>query len=178
MLENAESLNTQAIELASRGDYTEAIACFKRAISMENTNYLLWFNLGVTYRDAGELDNAKAALERALSFNENDQEIMETLALICNTMGKSDEAMAYCAKGLQLNEENPHMWNTAGVILFNGGEYKEACEAFEHAVTFNPYYYDALYNLRDTYEELGNSAGKKACEANMKSLTAGNGHAR
>jgi tetratricopeptide (TPR) repeat protein len=177
MLENAESLNTQAIELAYHGDYTEAIACFKRAISMENTNYLLWFNLGVTYRDAGELGKAKSALKCALSFNPEDQEIMETLALICNTMGSPQEAINYCSQALQLNDENPHLWNTAGVIFFNNGEYREAGEAFEHAVTFNPYYYDALYNLRDTYVELGNSAGRDVCNERMASLSQGIQHA-
>ena len=35
MKEQAESLNTQALNLAQNGDYTEAIACFKRAIVVE-----------------------------------------------------------------------------------------------------------------------------------------------
>ena len=65
MLETSENLNNQAIELASQGDYAEAIACFQRAISIEKENYLLWFNLGLTYRDAGNINGARAALEKA-----------------------------------------------------------------------------------------------------------------
>ena len=68
MVENAAQLNTQAIELASKGEYKEAIACFKKALSFERNNYLLWYNLGVTYRDAGDLLMAMEALEKAYSI--------------------------------------------------------------------------------------------------------------
>ena len=57
MTENPDVLNTQAIDLAAKGDYDEAIACFKRAIYMENSNHLLWYNLGITYRDSGNLNS-------------------------------------------------------------------------------------------------------------------------
>ena len=43
--ETAEKLNNQAIILASHGEYTEAIACFVHALTIENDNSLLWFNL-------------------------------------------------------------------------------------------------------------------------------------
>lgn len=62
MKENPDSLNSQAIELASQGAYVEAIACFKRAITMVRDSSLLWYNLGITYRDAGMLQLSKDAL--------------------------------------------------------------------------------------------------------------------
>ena len=40
MLENSEKLNNQAVHLASKGEYEDAIACLKRAITVENSNYL------------------------------------------------------------------------------------------------------------------------------------------
>ena len=53
MQENSESLNAQAIDLASQGDYPEAIACFKKAIILDKDNYLLWYNLRDTYEQLG-----------------------------------------------------------------------------------------------------------------------------
>lgn len=171
MRESPETLNTQAIELAQKGDYTEAIACFKRALSLERYNHLLWFNLGITYRDAGDLPAARHALEKAYAINSEDDDIIETLALVCYNMGNTEEAMHYCADGLELNPTNAHLWNTIGVIYFNRSEYDMACEAFEHAITISPYYYDALFNLRDTYEELGNKAGAEMCSMQMRQIT-------
>ena len=170
MKENCEKLNNQAIALAQEGAYDEAIACFMRAITMENQNYLLWFNLGVTYRDAGDLKNALSAMEHAYYINPDDEEVVETLAVLLYSMNNPHEAMQYCFLGLNLNDKNAHLWNTLGVIFFNMEEYQDASEAFEMAITNSPYYYDALFNLRDTYEELGNKAGREECERRLKEL--------
>lgn len=168
--ETAEKLNNQAIMLASNGDYTEAIACFVRALTIENDNSLLWFNLGVTCRDAGNLDSAKEALAKAHKMNKSDEEILEALALVCYSLGELDTTLSCCAEGLARNPENPHLWNTMGVVYFNRNKLTEACESFERAVSLNPYYYDALFNLRDTYEELGNETGKHECSLRMKEM--------
>ncbi|MBQ4379049.1 MAG: tetratricopeptide repeat protein [Treponema sp.] len=173
MTENIASLNTQAIEFAENGQFYEAIACLKRAISIERYNHLLWYNLGVTYRDAGNLTDAKAALLHAHEIEEDDDEIIETLALVCFNQGCKEEAMAYCLEGLSKNSQNAHLWNTLGVIYFNTNDFHLACEAFENAVTINSYYYDALFNLRDTYEELGNKAGYRMCVEQMKAIQLG-----
>ncbi|MBO4404002.1 MAG: tetratricopeptide repeat protein [Treponema sp.] len=168
MIESCEKLNNQAINLAASGNFEEAIACLKRAITIEKENYLLWFNLGITYRDAGELQKAKEAVEKAFIMNPEDGEIIETLAHLSLTLGNMDEARRYTILGINIQPENAHIWNTTGVVFFKSGEYEEASIAFEQALILNPYYYDALYNLRDTYEELGNKAGYESCVEKLK----------
>ncbi len=170
MKESAENLNTHAIELASQGHFTEAIACFKRAIGIDKANLLLWYNLGVTYRDAGDLESAKEVLLTAYEIDEFDEDLLETLALIFYSLDEIDEAFNFCARCIEINQNNPRIWNTVGVLYFARSEYSEACVAFEKAVTLFPYYYDALFNLRDTYEEIGNTAGQEDCEERLKSL--------
>lgn len=170
MNENVTSLNSQAIDLASKGQYSEAIACLKAAINIEKFNHLLWFNLGITYRDAGDLKHAKHALEQAFQINNEDDEVIEMLAIICLNLGDMDTAMHYCHIGLDKNVQNAHLWNTMGVISFNSNNFEDACTAFEQAVTLNSYYYDALFNLRDTYEELGNQAGYEQCLIQMHNI--------
>lgn len=177
MTENPDTLNTQAIELASQGAYVEAIACFKRALTMARDNSLLWYNLGVTYRDAGMPQLSKDALLTAYKINGEDQDIIETLAHTCFLMGEYDEALTFCAQGLELNMRNAHLWNNSGVIFFTQGDYNSACEAFEHAVTIDPNYYDAVFNLRDTYQELGNTAAAAECNARLKNIKQGDFYA-
>ncbi|MBR6154102.1 MAG: tetratricopeptide repeat protein [Treponema sp.] len=171
MIESSEKLNNQAIELAAKGEYKEAIACFIRAISLENQNYLLWYNLGLTYRDSGDLEAAKAAIEKALAINPEDEEIIETTATLAFTLGNLTDAMRYALWGLDVNPFNSHFWNMVGVVYFNQDDYGSASEAFEQALTINPYYYDAIYNLRDTYIELGNPLGAQECDAKLKNLS-------
>ena len=170
MKESSEKLNNQAIKLASEGSYDEAIACFMRALSLENQNYLLWFNLGLTYRDSGDFEDARNAMEKAFELNPEDEEIIETLAILNYDIGNLDDALKYCILGLEFNENNIHLWNTIGVIYFNDSDFGGASEAFEQALSINPYYYDALYNLRDTYEELKNTAGVDECTQRLNAI--------
>ena len=92
MLETSENLNIQAIELASQGCYKEAIACLKRALVIDKKNYLLWYNLGITYRDSGHPKDAKNALLQAYNLNDIDEELLETLSLVCFSLNEIDEA--------------------------------------------------------------------------------------
>ncbi len=174
MIESLELFNNQAIHLASHGEYQEAIACFKKALQFEQSNYLLWFNMGVTYRDSGDFDKARFALEKAFVLaqqcGENGEDVAEVLAQMLFANGQYGEAIKYCNIGLTINIRNSHIWNTLGAVLFNLESYDKAAEAFENALTISPYYYDALFNLHDTYAELGNEDGKRVCEIKMSEL--------
>lgn len=163
MLESSEMLNNQAVRLAYKGEYPEAIACLKRAITVEKENHLLWFNLALTYRDAGNFLAAKESMEYALKLCPTNEDIIEALAVLCINMQLMDDAMYYCITGFEVNDMNPNFWNTAGVIHFQIEEYEEAADFFEHAVSLCPHHKDALFNLRDCYEQLGNTAGYEEC---------------
>lgn len=137
---------------------------------MEKDNYLLWYNLGITYRDAGDLEAATAALQKAYLIKPEDESLLESLTTIYYTIENFPEAFRYASEALSINPDNYRVWNTLGVLYFNQSDFETACEAFEQAVARNPYYYDALYNLRDCYEELGNETGADECEKRMKEI--------
>ena len=170
MTEHPDSLNNQAILLASDGSYNEAIACFKRAIVIDKGNYLLWFNLGVTYRDAGKLSDAERALETAFRLVPENEEVAETYATICLMQKKLPLVQKICMETLDLNPLNPHFWNLMGVTEFQTENYEAASSYFEQAVSINPYYLDAIFNLRDTYSVMKNKKGEAACDARLKEL--------
>ena len=170
MIENPDKLNNQAIILASDGSYNEAIACFKRALVIQKDNYLLWYNLGVTYRDAGELHDAKRALAMAYKIAPDNDDVVETYGTITLMLKQLHEVKMICEEGLDINPLNSHLWNLMGVADFQLEDYEEAAEFFEQAVSINPYYLDAIYNLRDTYSVLKNPKGEAACAARLREL--------
>ncbi len=172
MNERPDLLNDEAIKLSRSGLYDEAIACFKRALLIEKENHLIWFNLGLTFRDAGMLEDAVDALEKARSIPESDgnEDLMEALAVTYFDLGNFDMALEVCNEGLEINESNAQLWNTAGAVFFNQGNFTDAQESFEAAVILNPYYPEALYNLRDTYRELKNQAGYEDCARRLSQL--------
>ena len=121
-------------------------------------------------QDAGKQDEALLALERAYEINPEDEDTINSLAVLCFRRDDLARALIYCADGILLNPENPQFWNTLGVVYFNQQNYEDASIAFEHAVMRNPYYYDALFNLRDTYEQLGNKNGYEECQKRLQEL--------
>lgn len=170
MIERADKLNNQAILLANDGAFTEAIACFKRALTLQKDNYLLWFNLGVTYRDSGNLKEAKNALEMAYKISPENEDIAETLASICIADNQLTQAQEIATAYLDYNPYHPHFWNLLGVVSFQSEDYGSASEYFEHAVYINPYYEDAILNLKDTYSLLNLKSGQEECDRLLKSL--------
>ena len=170
MTERADTLNNQAILFASDGQYSDAIACFRRAIHIDRENYLLWFNLGLTYRDSGDLVEAYNALKNAYGIAPDNEDVVETLAIICMNLHLDDEAYAFCFDGIDYHPTSAKLWNLGGVLHFRDEDFNTAAEYFEMAITINPFYLDALYNLRDTYEEQKNLTGVKVCEEQIKNI--------
>lgn len=168
--ENPESLNCQAIELASLGEYNEAIACFHKALLLDSTNYRLWYNLGLTYHALGDYPAAKKTFLKSYKLHPEDADLLESLGLTCYNMEEYDEAEDYYCEAISLNFYRDTLWNNLGVLYFARQNFEKACDAFEHALTMNPDYYNALFNLRDTYAELGNYSGVKVCEEKMRNL--------
>ena len=80
---DARNFAAQAMNAITKGNFDEAVACFKRALTLDKENYLLWFNLALTYRDAGYIDKAISSMEKAHIMNPEDPEILETLANLC-----------------------------------------------------------------------------------------------
>lgn len=170
MIERSDKLNNQAILLASDGSYQEAIACFKRAIVIDKENSLLWYNLGVTYRDAGNLVEAEKSLATAFMISPENMDIEETYATICLMQKDLESVREICVEGLDYNPLHSHLFNLLGVVEFQSENYDEAAEYFEEAVHINPYYLDALYNLKDTYTMLNNKKGEYEVEQKIKEI--------
>lgn len=170
MIERSDKLNNQAILLASDGSYQEAIACFKRAIVIDKENSLLWYNLGVTYRDAGNLVEAEKSLATAFMISPENMDIEETYATICLMQKDLESVREICVEGLDYNPLHSHLFNLLGVVEFQSENYDEAAEYFEEAVHINPYYLDALYNLKDTYSMLNNKNGEYEVEQKIKEI--------
>lgn len=168
MQESSEKLNIQAIDLAQQGLFNEALACLRRAVVIDKENYLLWYNLGITYRDAGMFSDAKIALLQAYRLNDCDEELLDTLSLVSYNMGDFNDAFYFCYEGLDINPMNARAWNNLGVYFFATEKYEDAVQAFETAVSIFPNYYDALYNLRDAYSETGNKKGVYECQKHLE----------
>lgn len=169
MLENASYLNDSAVSLASEGAHAEAIACLKRGILLEPRNGVLWFNLALSYRATGFREEARLALLRAARTNPLDVDVLDTLGVVLHELGDDSSAQQAYETALEIEPDNGRVWNNFGVLQFSKSMFPEARKSFEKAITLIPDFDDALYNLKDTYEELGMDTESGKCAAILAS---------
>lgn len=168
MKETAGFLNDSAVVLAGEGHHREAIASLRKALVLEPQNSTLWLNLGLSYRAINRLEDARHALFQAIKANPSDVDILDTLGVVCHELGADDSAEEAYQHALEMEPGNGRVWNNFGVLLFGQSRFVEACQAFEKAIALIPDFDDALYNLKDTYGELGKTGEMEKCSAMLE----------
>ena len=170
MEETPEYLNDSAVMLASEGLHEEAIACLKKGLLLEPSNGILWFNLALSCRALGRREEARDALLKAARDKPLDVDILDTLGVVLHELGEDTSSEECYHHALDIDPGNGRVWNNYGVLQFSEDRFPEACASFEKAITLIPDFDDALYNLRDTYEELGRVEDMQKCAAMLERL--------
>ncbi|MCD1654166.1 tetratricopeptide repeat protein [Treponema zuelzerae] len=163
MEETSAWLNDNAVQLAAEGLHEEAIASLRKGLLSDSHNPVLWFNLALSCRAIGRLPEAREALLHAAEENPLDVDTLDTLGVVLHETGEDSAAEECYQNALELSPGNGRVWNNYGVLQFSQSRFEEAAQSFEKAVTLIPDFDDALYNLRDTYEELGRSDDMNTC---------------
>ncbi len=93
--------------LANKGQWDEAIACFKKAIELDPKNGLAWENLGLVRRAKGQLDDAIACLKKAIELDPKRVVAWDNLGGARRSKGQWDEAIACYKKVVELQPNSP-----------------------------------------------------------------------
>lgn len=173
MKETVEFLNDSAVTLASESNHKEAIASLRKALTLEPHNGTLWLNIALSYRALSRLEDARNALFQALKENLLDVDILDTLGVVLHELGEDRAAEELYQNALEISPGNGRVWNNYGVLFFSQGKFIDACKSFEKAITLIPEFDDALYNLRDTYEQLGKTSAMEKCDEMLERRKAG-----
>lgn len=165
MEETPEYLNNSAVAFAADGAHEEAIACLRKALLSDPKNGVLWFNLALSQRALGRREESRESLLRAARETPLDVDVLDTLAVVLHELGEDAPSEECYRNALEINPANGRVWNNYGVLQFSQERFDEATKSFETAVTLIPDFDDALYNLRDSYDELGRTADRDKCSA-------------
>lgn len=174
MEETLDFLNDSAVILAKNGHHKEAIASLRKALLNTNQDLpqksVMWFNLALSYRSLGNLTEARNALLQALKIHPFEIDYLDTLGVIQHELGEDEGAESCYMTILEFDPGNGRVWNNYGVLQFSQKRYTEACQSFEKALSLIPEFHEALYNLRDTYGELGKTEQMKICTRLLEEL--------
>lgn len=119
------------------------------------------------FHKADSLENAKKALEYATLLPEPHIGVLDSLALNISADRKSSlgdqlGAIHEYRQALICDPGNILAWNSLGVVLAGLGQYKEARESLEEALSRVPDDHNTLYNLGNLQQSRRDYAGAKA----------------
>jgi Tfp pilus assembly protein PilF len=136
------------IALAMQGKTDEAVVYYQEALRMKQDDETTHNNLGVALAGKGKFDEAIVHFQQALRIRPDYTHANRNMAGALARLGKQEEAISYYEKALKLDRENAVTHNNLGLALADVGRDQEAIGHFQEALKINPYYEDAINNLR------------------------------
>ena len=150
----------QGVAASAAGDYVEAVAQFETALSIVDTCYSCYHNLGLAHVALGQVDEAEVAFLNAIELRPDNAASYTGLAGIYNAQRRFDEAAEMSAEAGRLSggssgATDPVAVYNQGVIYWNAGNFPQAKHQFEQAVALDPDNADAHYQLAMASLNLG-----------------------
>ena len=159
----------------------EAIAAFKRALSLKPDDDIALGNLARILIARGRTQDALDALEvfrTALRVNQKNPQSWYQLATLYLDLGRKGEAEATFREALVANPKMGAAYNGLGVIAFQQGKLDDARELVGKALELEPRLRTALYNLGRIHEAKGDAAGAEQLYRRELETYPDNGRAR
>lgn len=71
-LKEADELFTKGNKLAIAGQHDDAIKCYKNALDIKKDKHEAWYNMGIAYREIGNIENALASHQEAVRYSPDE----------------------------------------------------------------------------------------------------------
>ncbi|WP_339384187.1 tetratricopeptide repeat protein [Microcoleus sp. LEGE 07076] len=98
--QKAELFFLQGVLYESAQEYTEAIACYDKALEIKPDLHEAWHNRGVALVNLGRLSEALASYDKALEIKPDLHEAWHNRGYILNDLGWHEDAIASYDKAL------------------------------------------------------------------------------
>lgn len=189
--DSAATYKNLGFSYLAKGDAEGAIKPLQEVLKRENDAQAakllgeIYYDMGVRHRnafeaqEAGKVDSSEYRsamanfnesimyLEKARSVDPQDEVVMTVLMNAYIAVNRIDEAREQFRQGAELHPENQYYQYNYGVLLLKENNYAEAIRRFQMAITVDPKYENALYNLGVAYVNWGVEM-REAAEAEVQ----------
>ncbi|MBF0194221.1 MAG: tetratricopeptide repeat protein [Magnetococcales bacterium] len=178
---NIEAINLLGVIAQKLNRHDLAVEQFQKAVNIDNNRALLYYNLGVSLYQLGQIEESIKVLNTALEMEPENSKITNYLNNILNNYkpntgigntpdkaiealqkgisyhqsGKLDDAINWYKKVLEIQQENTAALSNMGAALQAIGKLNEAVISCQKAISIKPDYADAYYNLGNALKEQG-----------------------
>jgi tetratricopeptide (TPR) repeat protein len=151
MTPEVAALITEARDQFVRGNFAGAEELYQKFVELQPNNVVALANLGVSQFRQGKLTAAQLALEKALAVNPNDAFSLTTLGAVMIEQNRIEDAIAYLERANGSQADDAITLNYLGVASSQLGQFGKAEQSLRRAITVNPEYAEAHFNLAVIY---------------------------
>jgi len=139
---NAEAYRYLGLALYADGHYDAALHAFDEALAREPESSLanadVYFDMGITHRDQGDLRRAAIAYRHALGLRPDFWEAHSNLGVVLHDQGKLDEAIAEYRLAKRLKPDEASVRNNLGNTLCDKEDFDSAIAEFNDLYRQSP----------------------------------------
>jgi tetratricopeptide (TPR) repeat protein len=147
---HSDSLNLLGVICYQTGRYNEALNHLNRAVSINNTNPLFYFNLAKVYVGAALLQDALRCFSQAIALNPNYVEAYVGLGNTYRAERNLDQAEASYQKALTIKSDYAEAYGELARLYLAKSEWSKLESCAQTAIKLKPDY-------ADVYRTLGNA---------------------
>jgi tetratricopeptide (TPR) repeat protein len=131
-----------------QGEFREAIALFRRALTLAPDLAFGYYDLGCVLRQVGRPDFAVAALKEAIRHRPDFVDAYNHLGITFFEQRDYRRALQVFAAAVELEPDNAYHYFNVGLALQVLQRYEKAAEAFAHALRLEADYEEAARQLK------------------------------
>ena len=159
--QNPESYYVKAMGLIESQDTSAAIINLKISANLDSNNYMANMQLGVIYITANDTIS-KIYFENALTARPDDERALYYLGMYYQENRQFLKAIEKFSRITELYHGNKRAYYNMGYIyLVELEEFENAKLMFQEAISINPRFVEATYNLGRTMEAMGDYNGAR-----------------
>lgn len=132
-------------------DHDNAIKYYELGLSIDNSNIVVWNNLGNVYIEKNDFDSAINKYSHAILINPNHAPSWYNRGIAYRKKDNFDMAIEQYEMAIQLNPSYVPAYNNLGVIYNEKNDLGTAIKNYSKALNIDPYYDEALFNMGNAY---------------------------
>jgi tetratricopeptide (TPR) repeat protein len=148
--------NNKGAELILKGELNHAYAYFRAALNTDPKFEGALLNLGLVYRQAGEIAFAEAAYLAAIARNDEYLTAWENLAVLYQRTDRIDKANEIYARINEQRKSNPYYHMMLAEQALDDMQYAQSIRHFKDAIARNDKPHQFYFGLAQAHFELGN----------------------
>ncbi|MCK5548506.1 MAG: tetratricopeptide repeat protein [Thermoplasmata archaeon] len=137
---NKRALNNMGVVHSKTGELEKAIEFYDRALKIDRTYEVVWFNKGKALFKIDDIHTARKCFRKAVALNRRNISAWNNLGLVLKYEGDMEGAIKCYKEAIDINKEYPFAWNNLGYAYLDSGRPQKAQKCFKIALRLKPDY--------------------------------------